>query len=99
MILVCRTRRLRSRWALGSRAFIIAANYFYGSLHFIVTGGVMIYLYRKWTNDYPRWRNTLGVATGLALIGFAFFALMPPRLMDPHAYAFIHHVVRIGICK
>ena len=51
-------------WALGSRAFIIAANYFYGSLHFIVTGGVMIYLYRRWTDDYPRWRNTLGVATG-----------------------------------
>ncbi len=24
-------------WALGSRAFIIACNYFYGSLHFIVT--------------------------------------------------------------
>ena len=30
-------------WALGSRTFIIAANYFYGSLHFIVTGGVMVY--------------------------------------------------------
>ena len=40
-------------WALGSRPLIIAANYFYGSLHFIVTGGVMIYLYRRWTDDYP----------------------------------------------
>ena len=69
-------------WALGSRFFIIAANYFYGSLHFIVTGGVMIYLYRKWSDDYPRWRNTIGIATGLALIGFAFFPLMPPRLLD-----------------
>jgi hypothetical protein len=79
-------------WALGSRTFIIAANYFYGSLHFIVTGGVMIYLYRKWTNDYPRWRNTLGIATGLALIGFAFFPLMPPRLLEPSTlYPFIHH--------
>ena len=68
-------------WALGSRAFIIACNYFYGSLHFIVTGGVMIYLYRRWTDDYPRWRNTLAIATGLALIGFAFFPLLPPRLL------------------
>ena len=50
-------------WALGWRTGIIAANYFYGSLHFIVTGGVMIYLYRKWSDDYPRWRNTLGIAT------------------------------------
>jgi hypothetical protein len=70
-------------WALGSRAFIIAANYFYGSLHFIVTAGVMVYLYRRWTNDYPLWRNTLAVATALALVGFAFFPLAPPR-MFPH---------------
>src|SRR3954466_797858 len=75
-------------WALGSRTFIIAANYFYGSLHFIVTAGVMIYLYRRWTDDYPRWRNTLGIATGLALIGFAFFPLLPPRLM-PGSYGFV----------
>jgi hypothetical protein len=78
-------------WAVGSRAFIIACNYFYGSLHFIVTGGVMIYLYRKWSDDYPRWRNTLGIATALALIGFAFFPLMPPRLLSPASYSFIHH--------
>jgi PAP2 superfamily len=77
-------------WALGSRAFIIAANYFYGSLHFIVTAGVMIYLYRRWTDDYPRWRNTLGIATGLALIGFAFFPLLPPRLLD--SYSQVHHL-------
>ena len=41
----------------------------------------MIYLYRKWSDDYPLWRNTLAVATGLALIGFALFPLMPPRLL------------------
>jgi len=76
-------------WALGSRAFIIGSNYFYGSLHFIVTGGVMIYLFRKWTDDYPRWRNTLAIATGVALIGFAFYPLMPPRLLEPEMYAFI----------
>ena len=75
-------------WALGFRPFIIAANYFYGSLHFIVTGGVMIYLYRKWSDDYPLWRNTLAVSTGLALIGFALFPLMPPRLLDPYC---VHH--------
>jgi hypothetical protein len=69
-------------WARGWRAGIVAANYFYGSLHFIVTVGVMIYLYRKWTDDYPLWRNTLGIATALALIGFAFFPLMPPRMFD-----------------
>jgi PAP2 superfamily len=68
-------------WSLGSHAFIVACNYFYGSLHFVVTGGVMIYLYRRWSNDYPRWRNTLAISTALALIGFALFPLLPPRLL------------------
>ena len=54
-------------WALGVRPLIVFANYFYGSFHFIVTGGVMIYLFRKWTNDYPTWRNTLAASTGIAL--------------------------------
>jgi hypothetical protein len=75
-------------WAMHFRPLIIAANYFYGSLHFIVTGGVMIYLFRRWSDDYPRWRNTLAVATGLALIGFALFSLMPPRLLPAH-YGFV----------
>jgi PAP2 superfamily len=75
-------------WALGFRPLIVAANYFYGSLHFVVTGGVMVYLFRKWSNAYPLWRNALAVGTGLALIGFALFPLMPPRLLPAH-YGFV----------
>ena len=75
-------------WALRTRAFIVGANYFYGSMHFVVTGAVMVYLYRRWTNDYPLWRNTLAVSTAIALIGFAFYPLMPPRLL-PQSYGFI----------
>ena len=29
---------------------------------------------------YPTWRNTLAVTVALALLGFAFYPLMPPRL-------------------
>jgi hypothetical protein len=75
-------------WARGWHAGIVAANYFYGSLHFIVTIGVLVFLYRKWTDDYPLWRNTIAIATALALIGFAFFPLMPPRLMPEMALKF-----------
>jgi PAP2 superfamily len=71
-------------WALSFRPLIIACNYFYGSLHFIVTAGVLIYLYRKWRDDYPLWRNTIAIATGVALIGFVFYPLMPPRLLPAH---------------
>ena len=47
-----------NQWALHFKPLVVAANYYYGSLHFVVTIGVGIYLFRKWPNDYPRWRNT-----------------------------------------
>lgn len=70
------------RWALHFRPLIIAMNYVYGSLHFVVTAGAAIYLFRRWSDDYPKWRNTLALTTGLALIGFFTWPLMPPRLLD-----------------
>lgn len=80
-------------WALNSRPLIIFMNYIYGSLHFIVTAGVVIFLYRRWPGDYPRWRNTLALTTILALIGFIFWPLMPPRLLftasHPGQYDFV----------
>jgi hypothetical protein len=80
--------RMLQEWALNFKPLIIACNYFYGSLHFIVTSGVLIFIYRKFSDDYPIARNTLAISTGLALIGFAFFPLMPPRLM-PASYGFV----------
>ena len=55
------------RWALDIRPLIIASNYFYGSLHFVVTSGVMIFLYRKFSDDYPLWRNAIAVAIAMVL--------------------------------
>jgi len=69
------------RWALHCKPLIIAANYAYGSLHFVVTIAVGIWLFRKHSEDYPRFRNTLAVTTGLALIGFSLYPLIPPRLL------------------
>jgi len=80
--------RTLHRWALDIRPLIIASNYFYGSLHFVVTSAVMIFLYRKFSDDYPLWRNTIAIATAIALIGFAFWPLMPPRLL-PHHFGFV----------
>ncbi|MGZ4689230.1 MAG: phosphatase PAP2 family protein [Acidimicrobiia bacterium] len=84
-------------WARHFTPILVVSNYFYGSLHFIVTIGVGVYLFRKWPNDYPRWRNTLGVATAIALIGFRFWPLMPPRLLDfPFPHLHLHPGVRYG---
>jgi hypothetical protein len=80
-------------WALHFRPIIIACNYFYGSLHFVVTAGAGIYLFQRWRNDFPLWRNTLAVTTGLALIGFVLWPLMPPRLL-PADYGFVDTLAR-----
>lgn len=75
-------------WARSIRPLIIACNYFYGSLHFVVTIGIGIYLFRRFPDHYPRWRNTLAIATALALIGFWTYQLMPPRLL-PGSYHYV----------
>ncbi len=44
---------------------------------------------------YRLWRNTLALATGLALIGFSFFPVLPPRLLPP-GYHFVDTLRVIG---
>jgi hypothetical protein len=57
-------------------------NVYYGIFHFAVALFALIYLYRKAPQRYRLWRNTLAFTTLLALVGFATFSLMPPRLLD-----------------
>jgi hypothetical protein len=70
------------QWALNATPLIIAANYFYGSVYIGATVFGLFFLYRRHSDDYPLWRNTLAIGTLLGLIGFATFPLMPPRLLD-----------------
>ena len=72
------------RWYLDlpGHGFIEFWNVFYGTAHFLVTAGALVWLYRRDSERYPRWRNSLAFTTLLALIGFASFSLMPPRLLD-----------------
>jgi len=62
--------------------FIRFWNIFYGSFHFAVTLAVMIYLFRHYPHRYIRMRSALAATTSVALIGFATFPLMPPRLLE-----------------
>ena len=75
-------------WFLPYRTFIQFWNVYYGVLHFAVTFGVFILLYVKRADVFPQWRNTLAAMTSLAIIGFAWFPLMPPRLLDKPCPAF-----------
>ncbi|MEM7141178.1 MAG: phosphatase PAP2 family protein [Actinomycetota bacterium] len=63
-------------------AFIVFWNAFYGSFHFGVTIFAMVWLFVKFPQRYMFMRSTLAATTGVALIGFAYFPLMPPRLLN-----------------
>ena len=65
---------------LGATWFIKAVNVYYGTLHFIITAGLLVWLFARRHGAYRRMRNLLGATTGLALIGYWAFPLAPPRL-------------------
>ncbi|HSS09767.1 MAG TPA: phosphatase PAP2 family protein [Acidimicrobiales bacterium] len=87
-------RRIQS-WLLHSHFVVRFLDDFYGSAHFIVTIIALVYLFRWQPWRYPLWRNTLAFTTALALIGFAFFPLMPPRLL-PESYHFVDTLKAVG---
>ncbi|MDP9403009.1 MAG: polyprenyl synthetase family protein [Actinomycetota bacterium] len=82
-------------WFLPWPGFISFWNIFYGTAHFVVTVVALVYLFRRMSHRYPLWRNTLACTTGLALVGFAFYPLMPPRLL-PAGYGFVDTLRVVG---
>ncbi|WRZ93289.1 phosphatase PAP2 family protein [Streptomyces sp. NBC_01007] len=60
---------------------IIGMNYYYATLHFVVTLSVLVWLYRCHPGRYAAARLTLFATTLVALVGYYFFPLAPPRLM------------------
>jgi len=55
-------------------------GYAYVSLHLAATVAVLAWVYRRHRGAYARLRNTLAVASGLAVLGYALFPTAPPRL-------------------
>ena len=69
-------------WFLPHAGIIKFFNVYYGTAHFFVTLGVFIALFILRPAVFVLWRNCLAAMTALAIIGFALFPLMPPRLLD-----------------
>ena len=57
-------------------------NVYYGIAHFLVTFIALVWMFRRDPLRHRVLRNTLALTTALAVIGFAAYSLMPPRLMD-----------------
>lgn len=75
-------------WFLHWGWFMRGWNIYYGTFHFVVTIGVLVYLFVRRPERYLRFRNVLAVTTAAALVGFSLFPLMPPRLLDDCATVF-----------
>lgn len=95
--------QVQELFAVFGRWFFWFWNVYYGTLHFLVTGGVLIWLFRRHEACYPRARNTLGFTTALALVGYSLYPLMPPRLLDAGGrygwvspYHFVDSLARYG---
>jgi hypothetical protein len=65
---------------------IVGMNYYYATLHIVVTVGTLIWLYRSHPGHYRAARTALAATCGIALIGFYAFALAPPRLLTHYGF-------------
>ncbi|MFJ9561543.1 phosphatase PAP2 family protein [Streptomyces fuscichromogenes] len=73
---------------------IVGMNYYYATLHFVVTLSVLVWLYRSHPGRYAAARLALFATTGVALLGYYLFPLAPPRLMNGGGFVdtvTVHH--------
>jgi hypothetical protein len=56
-------------------------DYYYSTLHFIVTLAVLVWLYAKHPARYRAIRSVLLLTTLIGLLGFYFLPLAPPRML------------------
>jgi hypothetical protein len=65
---------------------VVGMNYYYATLHFAVTVGVLVWLYRVHPRRYRVGRTALYLANAVALIGYYTFPLAPPRFFPEHGF-------------
>ncbi|MFD8705449.1 phosphatase PAP2 family protein [Kitasatospora sp. NPDC059648] len=73
---------------------ITGMNYYYATLHFIVTIGALLWLYARRPEHFREARTALYAATAAALAGFYLYALAPPRFLAGEGFidtVVVHH--------
>jgi hypothetical protein len=73
---------------------VVGMNYYYATLHFVVTLAVLVWLYRSHPGRYAATRLVLFATTGVALFGYYLYPLAPPRLMNGGHFVdtvMVHH--------
>jgi hypothetical protein len=87
--------RALQRLVLAHPLLVAACDAYYALATFLVTGAVAWWLAARHPLRYLRLRRSLVGATAAALVVFALFPVMPPRLL-PRSYGFVDTLARIG---
>ncbi|MFJ5263653.1 phosphatase PAP2 family protein [Streptomyces sp. NPDC088387] len=66
----------------------VPADFWYASLHYLVTPAILVWLFRSRTVRYRAARAWLMTSTFIGLIGFTLIPTCPPRLLSP-GYGFV----------
>ena len=70
-----------NHWVYSVRWLAFTMNVYYATLHFIVPIAVLIWVYIKFPDRYRAVRTVMIAMTLLALFGFYFYSLAPPRML------------------
>lgn len=71
-----------NRWFTAHASLGVPADFWYASLHYLVTPLILIWLFRSRAVHYAAARTWLMVSTLIGLIGFSLMPTCPPRLLD-----------------
>lgn len=77
-------------WLMQVPGLPLATSFWYASLHYFITPLVLIALWRRGWEAYAPARTALGVATGLALVGYLLYPTAPPRLITGYTDVLAH---------
>ncbi len=75
-----------NRWLQSVPVLAVVCCYYYATLHFVVTPGLLVWTHRRHTRHYAQIRWTLVVTTLICLVGFFLFPTAPPRLLTGTSY-------------
>lgn len=75
-----------NKWVAAHEWLAQVLDYYYATLHFLITIGVMVWLFIKRPHIYRGARTVLFTLTLIALAGFALYPVAPPRLLPGYAY-------------
>jgi hypothetical protein len=70
-----------NKWVAGIEWLATFSNYWYALAHFIVTIGTLVWLYRRHPLQYRGMRTALYATNAVALLGYTFYELAPPRFL------------------